>query len=134
MLQISHPEDVLIITQTADAVLDVGFLQVNGVAGFAVALFFINQALFNVGCGILFLAVGGEAFIHVCKQGSEPQIMRASRIAFLDWISLRASSIASLVLRGVTYFPAKVPERVEDFLGEYLLELSKRFLLEMRSG
>ncbi len=118
-----HPEGVLVIAETADAVLDVGFLDEGGVAVFCAAGALVEESGGDVLGGAF---VGGEVGVGAVKLFVQGGV--AGEEAGFEEGGLGLVIAAGLGeddgdgACGVTDFEAAVPENVEGFVGEVFEE------------
>ena len=99
LLEEADPEQVLVIAQAAAAVLDIGFLQINGAAVLLVALGLVLDALGNVLVHAGLDAFLDETGLNFANRASSPAMKRASSSAVLDCMSSLACLTAPEIER-----------------------------------
>jgi hypothetical protein len=118
-----HPEGVLVVAQAADAVLDIGFLHEDGVAVLRAAAGLVAEAGGDVALGVVaevMFAVGlCEVLVERLGPGDEARFKQRGlgldvAGGFGEHLVERACGMADLELQ--------IPERVENGVGEVLLE------------
>lgn len=119
-----HPERVLVVAQAADAVLDVGFLDEDRVAVLGAPAGLVAEAGHDVGLGVvlqvMFPVRVGEVLVERGRAGEETGF-EEGRLGF-DLAAGLGEDLGQGA-RGVPDLQLEVPHRVQDAVGEMLLEL-----------
>ena len=121
--QARHPDGVVVVAHAADAVLDVGFLQKEGVAVLVVALLFLLDACVEVGADFSLSDKGAVTLLELlpqfCRTRDKARLKK--RVLALH-AGRRLGQRLLHVARGMPDLEAEIPERIQNVVGHRLLQ------------
>ena len=115
--EIRHPEQILVIAQTAASVFEIWFLHINAVAEFAVTRLLIAHSHLDIFALRAGDAFGAKLIAKLVRQGAiSGQEPRFEHCRLREHVAIRLRQCLFYRTRGMTDFEADVPEQIQNLL------------------